>query len=63
MSLSPLASEHDLSLAEAFIDALARRDFSQLQALFDPQVRFRALIPSGLRAAGDAAGAIRYLSR
>lgn len=52
-----------MSLAEAFVDSLRRRDFSRLQDLLDPQIRFRALVPPGVRDAGDAAGAVGHLRR
>jgi TusA-related sulfurtransferase len=35
--------------AASFVAALAARDFSGLEACLDPQVRFRALVPTGLR--------------
>src|SRR5437870_4820414 len=38
-----------ISTGEAFVAALADRDFEKLEACFHPQVRFRALVPSGLR--------------
>ena len=37
--------ETDRPLAEAFVDALARRDFDAVEVLLDPAVRFRALTP------------------
>jgi TusA-related sulfurtransferase len=35
--------------AESFVKALVARDFSQLEACLSPRVRFRALVPVGLR--------------
>ena len=46
-------------LGDAFMHALARRDFDGMQNLFAPAVRFRAMVPSGERmgqTAGEAAG-------
>lgn len=63
MSLLPPVAEGGRSLAEAFVDSLGRRDFSRLQELFHPQIRFRALVPPGVREAGDAAGAVGHLRR
>ncbi|HYK93772.1 MAG TPA: sulfurtransferase TusA family protein [Thermoplasmata archaeon] len=37
------------SPAVSFVAALAARDFSGLEACLDPKVRFRALVPVGLR--------------
>lgn len=62
MSPAPVTDD-GVGLAEAFVDALARRDFARLHGLFDAQVRFRALVPPGLRDAGDAAGAVGHLRR
>jgi TusA-related sulfurtransferase len=48
--------------AEEFVNALAAGDYARLQACLSPQVRFRALIPSGLRereGARDTAALIR----
>lgn len=63
MSLSPPVTEGGRSLAEAFVASLSRRDFSWLQELFHPRIRFRALVPPGVREAGDAAGAVGHLRR
>jgi len=35
--------------AEEFVNAIAARDYALLQACLGPQIRFRALIPPGLR--------------
>lgn len=47
--------------AEAFVDALGRRDFNRLAATLDGAVRFRALIPPGLREAASATGVVAHL--
>jgi hypothetical protein len=47
--------------AQSFVDALTGRDFDALEGLFSPDVRFRALVPSGVREATDAAGAVAWL--
>ena len=49
--------------AERFVRAVAARDFATLGACLDPQVRFRALVPSGSREADTAEGAIALLRR
>jgi len=45
---------------EAFGAALGRRDFDRMAELLDPQVRFRALIPDGLREAVGPESVIRW---
>ena len=35
------------SLREALLAAITTQDFDRIEALFAPQVRFRALVPSG----------------
>jgi hypothetical protein len=47
--------------ASAFLDALLRRDFDQVERALAPQVRFRALVPSGIREAQNADGATNWL--
>ena len=44
-------------LAAELVDALAAQDFERLETLFSPDVRFRALVPPGLREEATAAGA------
>lgn len=51
------------ALGEAYLEALAQRDFARLAAHLHPQVAFRALVPAGMREAGDAAGALAWLRR
>jgi hypothetical protein len=48
--------------ATAFLDALTRRDFDRVALTLTPDVRFRALVPSGVREADTAAGATTWLS-
>jgi TusA-related sulfurtransferase len=48
------------SLAEQFVDALVRRDFVQLAGYFSPDIRFRALVPRGLREARTPEEASHY---
>lgn len=58
----PLRSDPDtVTNASAFIDALLRRDFGQVERTLAPQVRFRALVPSGIREARSADGATTWL--
>jgi len=45
-------------IAGQFLDALARRDFPELESCLDPNVRFRALVPRGLIEANGAAQAV-----
>jgi TusA-related sulfurtransferase len=50
-----------ISTGEAFVAALADRDFEKLEACFHPQVRFRALVPPGLRERNGSADAAAQL--
>lgn len=50
-----------ISAGEAFVAALANRDFKHVQACFHPQVRFRALVPSGMKERNEAAAATAQL--
>ena len=59
-----LSPDGDLAanLGESFLHALAGQDFGSLEQLFQPEVRFRAVVPSGERlgsSAGEAAGWFR----
>ncbi len=47
--------------AADLVAALASRDFDAVERRLSPDVRFRALVPSGVREASDAAGAVRWL--
>lgn len=49
------------AVGRPFVDALGVRDFSRLQRLFHPTIRFRALVPPGLRTAEDADKAVEHL--
>jgi len=49
------------STGEAFVAALANRDFEKLEACFHPEVQFRALIPPGLRERNGSAEAAAQL--
>ena len=54
--------ETDPEAARAFLDALARLDFDALEAVLDPAVRFRALVPGESIAVGtdkETAGCFR----
>lgn len=58
----PAGANGDLeALAHDWVAAISRRDFDRLEGLLDPEVRFRALIPRGLREAGDPIGAVAWL--
>jgi hypothetical protein len=46
-----------------FLDALARRDWANVQSLLDPRISFRVLTPRALREADDDAGAMAWLTR
>ena len=46
---------------EAFLDALAARDFDRLESLLSPAVRFRALIPPGVEEEREASRAVGHL--
>lgn len=50
-------------LDEAYVEALAQRDFAGVAAYLHPQVAFRALVPAGVREAEDADGALAWLRR
>jgi tRNA 2-thiouridine synthesizing protein A len=50
-------------IGESFLEALAAQDFDRIQVMFAPQVRFRALVPSGLREGSTAAEATGWLRR
>ena len=49
------------TLVAQFLRALMERDFTVVKTLLAPDVRFRALVPSGFREAGDAEGATTWL--
>jgi ketosteroid isomerase-like protein len=47
----------DSSIAAELVGALAAQDYDRLETLFAPDVRFRALVPKGLREDATAAAA------
>lgn len=51
------------SVATAFLSALARQDWAEVQSLLARGVSFRALTPRALRAADDDAGMMDWLAR
>ncbi len=53
-----LAPQH--RVGEALLAALTGRDFADLEACFQPDVRFRALIPPGVRDTMDAKSAAHF---
>jgi hypothetical protein len=59
--LSDVQQSRDLG--ETFLKALAAQDFDTLQTLFTPQVRFRAMVPSGIREGKSASEAAGWLKR
>jgi hypothetical protein len=48
-------------VGQRFVSAFADRDFARVQACFDREAKFRALIPPGVCEAADAAGATSHL--
>src|SRR5712691_9613296 len=46
---APVVTTNDAAVASAFLSALAARDFQRLETSFHPEIRFRALVPPGLR--------------
>jgi TusA-related sulfurtransferase len=46
------------STGEAFVAALADRDYEKLETFLHPQLRFRALVPSGLKERSGSADAV-----
>ena len=55
--------QSDVPIGEAFLEALTAQDIDRIQAMFAPHVRFRALVPSGLREGSSAAEAAGWLRR
>jgi hypothetical protein len=47
----------DSGIAAELVEALAAQDFERIEELFSPDVRFRALVPGGLREEAGAAAA------
>ncbi len=52
-----------LSVGQRFLAALARRDFEDLEACFQIDARFRALVPSGIREGTGPQEAVAWLRR
>ncbi|HET9649370.1 MAG TPA: hypothetical protein VFP34_14235 [Microlunatus sp.] len=48
-------------VVSALLDALLRRDFDEVERCLAPEVRFRALVPTGVREASSAEAAARWL--
>ncbi len=46
---------------EVIVEALGRRDFRTVQQCFAQDLRFRALVPPGLRETADASAAVEHL--
>jgi len=58
-----LADHPAKTLGETFLAALAARDFASLAKLYQPEVRFRAMVPSGERMGHTAGEAVGWLER
>ena len=52
-----------LAIGRGFVAALEHQAWAELAACFDPNVQFRALIPSGLRSADNREAAAKYLQK
>lgn len=61
--LNESRQKSDPAVGSAFIEMLARQDFEQLERLFAPQVRFRALLPPRICEENTAAAATEWLRR
>jgi TusA-related sulfurtransferase len=55
------AARDAITTGEAFVARLVDRDFEKLETCFHPQVRFRALVPSGLRERTGSADTVALL--
>ncbi len=53
----------DQALGENFLAALTGRDFDRLESYFHPNIRFRALVPSGIREGANAQETGAWLRR
>jgi hypothetical protein len=51
------------SVGEAFLVALAAQDFDRMEKLFQPEVRFRALVPSGERTGNTPGETMQWLRK
>jgi hypothetical protein len=56
-------TDNSATTGNVLVAALARQAWQELAACFDDAVQFRALIPSGLRAADDRASATSYFQK
>ena len=56
-------SDQAIQVGEAFLAALAFRDFEQVNAVFHDQIQFRALVPSGIREGVNAEETTAWLRR
>lgn len=56
-------TEGVLPVGQSFLESLAAQDFDRLETLFTPQVRFRALVPPGMREGQTAREATSWLRR
>ena len=52
-----------IAVGENFLGALTTRDFDRLEACFQPNISFRALVPSGIREGGTAKETGAWLRR
>lgn len=48
---------------ERFIESIQHRAFDELKGCLAPEIRFRALVPVGLREAADPSGAVQHYHR
>lgn len=51
------------SIGQAYLDALARRDFDRIEQLLHPHIRFRGLIPGTVREGTTTEEALSWLRR
>ena len=55
--------DHQAVVGKNFLAALMARDFESLQVCFHAEVRFRALVPSGIREGVNAGEATAWLRK
>ncbi len=55
--------EEAKAIGKSFIASLAAQDFQHIESIFEPQVRFRALVPARLCEGNTASEAIDWLRR
>ena len=58
-----LPAKQMVEVGEDFLMALQARDFDQLEACFQPDIHFRALVPPGIREGTDAHETVSWLKR